>query len=187
MLSRSLLLLCLVTIGVPIGISASKEQTKLDKPGTLSPDGTLIGAWRLVSIETIRPNGEVIYPFYGKHPEGLIMYDRSGWMSVQIVSDPIPAVPKGSSREEFLAAAAAENVAAVDGYYAYCGTWTIDSSNSTVTHHIKQSLYPGERGEEGTRHFVLDGDHLTLIAKTHEMGEEHERKLVWQRLQQGKP
>ena len=33
----------------------------------------LVGAWRLVSIETMRPNGEVIYPFYGKHPEGLLV------------------------------------------------------------------------------------------------------------------
>ena len=48
----------------------------------------LVGAWRLVSVETKRPNGEVIYPFYGRHPEGSLIYDRSGYMSVQIVSDP---------------------------------------------------------------------------------------------------
>jgi Lipocalin-like domain len=42
-----------------------------------------VGAWRLVSIETIRPNGGVIYPFYGMYPEGLIVYDRDGWMSVR--------------------------------------------------------------------------------------------------------
>ena len=60
--------------------------------GQALPNGTakeqLVGAWRLVSIETIRSNGEVIFPFYGKHPEGILMYDGSGWMSVQIVSDP---------------------------------------------------------------------------------------------------
>ena len=61
----------------------------------------LAGAWRLVSIETTRPSGEVIYPFYGRHPEGLLMYDPSGWMSVQIESDPKPSVPHTSSREEF--------------------------------------------------------------------------------------
>ena len=62
----------------------------------------LVGAWRLVSIETYRANGETIYPFYGKHPEGLLVYDRGGWMSVQIVSDPKPMVPTASSRESFL-------------------------------------------------------------------------------------
>jgi hypothetical protein len=151
------------------------------KPAAASRD-QLVGAWRLVSIETVRPNGEVIFPFYGKHPEGLIMYDGSGWISVQIVSDPAPKAPAASSRESVLAAAPAEKARAFDGYYAYYGTWTFDAANSTVTHHIQQSLTPGERGEDAVRHFVLDGDRLILTAKTHEMGEDHERKLVWQRV-----
>jgi hypothetical protein len=142
----------------------------------------LIGAWRLVTIETVRPNGEVIYPFYGKHPQGLIMYAREGWMSVQIVSDPAPTAPSASSRESVLSAPLADKSKAFDGYYAYYGTWTFDAANSTVTHHIQQSLTPGERGEDAVRHFVLDGDRLILTAKTHEMGEDHERKLVWQRV-----
>jgi hypothetical protein len=67
-----------------------------------SPSATdLRGAWRLVSVETIRPNGEVIYPFYGKHAQGLIIYDPTGWMSVQIISDPKPTVPAGNSRDKF--------------------------------------------------------------------------------------
>jgi len=142
----------------------------------------LIGAWRLVTIETVRPNGEVIYPYYGKHPQGLIMYAREGWMSVQIVSDPAPTAPSASSRESVMSAPLADKSKAFDGYYAYYGTWTFDATNSTVTHHIQQSLTPGERGEDAVRHFVLDGDRLILTAKTHEMGEDHERKLVWQRV-----
>ena len=148
----------------------------------LSPKEQFVGAWRLVSIETIRPSGEVIYPFYGKHPEGLIMYDGSGWMSVQIVSDPPANVPSESSRAAVLAAPASEKIKAFDNYYAYFGTWTVDETSKTITHHIQQSLIPGERKEDGIRHYVLDGDRLTLTAKTHEMGEDHERKLVWQRL-----
>jgi len=140
-----------------------------------------VGTWHLLSIETIRPNGEVIYPFYGKHPEGLLMYDSDGWMSVQIVSDPKPPVPLESSRESFLASPPSEKVMAINGYYAYYGTWTVDASKATITHHIQQSLYPGERGESGERHFLLDGNRLTLLAKAHEMGEDHQRKLVWER------
>ena len=143
---------------------------------------SLIGAWRLVSVETIRANGEVIYPFYGKNPQGVLIYDRSGWMSVEIVSDPPPKVPTTSSREKFLQAPASEKSAAIDGFYAYCGTWSVDDAGTTVTHHIKQSLYPGERDTEATRKLTLEGKRLTLIAKAHEMGEDHERKLVWERI-----
>ena len=142
----------------------------------------LVGAWRLVSIETIRPNGEVIYPFYGRHPEGLIMYDNSGWMSVQIVSDPPAKVPSRSSREEVMAAPSVEKSSAFDSYYTYCGTWSLDTAQQVVRHHIRQSLIPGEVGEDVVRRYMLDGDRLTLRAKTHEMGEDHERKLVWQRV-----
>ena len=148
-----------------------------------SPSSTdLTGAWRLVSVETIRPNGEVIYPFYGKHPQGLIIYDPAGWMSVQIVSDPKPTVPAGNSRDTFKNAPAAEKAIAADGYYAYFGTYTVDRAASTVTHHLTDSLYPGERGENFLRHYTIESARLTLVAKLHEMGEEHQRRLVWQRV-----
>lgn len=105
-------------------------------------------------------------------------------MSVQIVSDPKPTVPTSGSREGFLAATPSEKVIAIDGYYAYFGTWTVDPQGSTVTHHIQQSLYPGERGEEGVRHLAINGSRLTLLTKAHEMGEDHERRLVWEHIQQ---
>jgi len=152
-----------------------------EKPASSVAD-QLVGAWRLISVETLRPNGEVIYPFYGKHPEGMLIYDRSGWMSVQIVSDPKPAVPLSSSREGFLAAPVNEKVSAVDGYYAYFGTWSVNAAAATGSHHIQQSLYPGERGEDGVRHLALADNRLTLTAKSHEMGEDHVRRLVWERM-----
>lgn len=180
---RRLLLVCLLLMGAFRPAPSLADQKKSDG----SVREKFVGAWRLISIETVRPNGEVIYPFYGRHPEGLIVYDRDGWMSVQIVSDPPSAVPKDGSWEGFLAAPSAEKVAAVEGYYAYFGTWTVDLSESTVTHHIRQSLRPGERGEEGIRHFVLDTDRLTLSAKAHERGEDRERRLVWQRVRADQP
>lgn len=81
-----------------------------------------------------------------------------------------------------MAATPAEKATAVDGYYAYFGTWAVDPSCKTVTHHIDQSLYPGERGEDGVRRLTLEKNRLTLTAMTHEMGEEHERRLVWERI-----
>jgi len=176
-----LVLICHITLAFGQTHSVPTETSKEKLPGSALAD-QLVGAWRLVSVETTRSNGEVIYPFYGRHPEGLLVYDRSGWMSVQIVSDPPPTVPLSSSREGFLASKAAEKVTAIEGYYAYFGTWTVDASGSTVTHHVRQSLYPGERGEDGVRQVSLEGDRLTLRAKAHEMGENHQRRLVWERV-----
>lgn len=169
-------LLYLAVISLLLGQVPAFGQAKQATPDDF------VGAWKLVSIETVRPNSEVIYPFYGKHPQGMIMYDRSGWMSVQIVSDPAATAPAGDSWEAVLAAPAADRAKGFDSYYAYCGTWTLDPAARTVTHHIRQSLHPGERDNDAVRQFALDGDRLVLTAKTHEMGEDHERKLVWQRL-----
>jgi len=176
-----LVLFCHLTLAFGQTPSLPTDADK-EKPSVSPVAVQLVGAWPLVSVETYRANGEVIYPFYGRHPEGLLVYDRSGWMSVQIVSDPKPTVPLGSSRESVLAANPAEKAIAVDGYYAYFGTWTVDAPGSTVTHHISQSLYPGERGEDGVRQFSIEGNNLTLKAKAHEMGEDHQRKLVWERV-----
>jgi hypothetical protein len=125
----------------------------------------LYGAWQLVSVETVRPNGEIIYPFYGRSPKGMIVYDPSGWMSVQIVSDPKPVVPTGKSRDTFNNAPAAEKALAADGYYAYFGPFSVDVAASTVTHHLRESLYPGERGEDFVRQFSIAGGQLPGSAR----------------------
>jgi Lipocalin-like domain len=166
-----------------LGVALLSPVTGQSRPDAGAKD-QFVGAWRLVSIETLRPNGEVIFPFYGKHPEGVLMYDASGWMSVQVVSDPAATVPSDDSREAVMKASDADKSKAFDSYYAYFGTWAVDVAQKTVTHHIRQSLIPGERREDGVRHYAMDRDRLILTAKTHEMGEDHQRKLVWQRLAQ---
>jgi hypothetical protein len=150
-------------------------------PPALNPSD-LIGAWQLIGVETISPRGEITYPFYGKKPEGLLIYDPSGWMSIQIVSDPKPTVPRDDTRDGFTKSPAAERAAAADGYYAYLGAFTVDTKTSSVAHHIKESLYPGERGQVVVRHYSIVDGRLTLVAKFREMGEEHQRRLTWERL-----
>jgi hypothetical protein len=150
---------------------------------TVSPvENGLVGAWQLLSVETVASNGKVSYPFYGVHPQGLIIYDPSGWMSVQIVSDPKPNVPKADTRDGFRNAPPDERAAAADGYYAYFGTYSVDTKTSMVSHYLQESLFPGERNERVSRQYEIDGDRLILIARFREMGEEHQRRLTWVRL-----
>jgi hypothetical protein len=171
-----------------VAVAASAQETGHPQPERstpaepASPANPLLGAWRLVTIETIRPNGSIIYPFYGRHPEGLIVYDASGWMSVQIASDPKPTLPKGDSRGEFLKAPPSQKAAAADGYYAYYGQYTLDVAKSTVTHHLRDALLPGERGKDFLRQYSINNGRLTLVARMHELGEDHVRRLVWQKL-----
>jgi|SRR5215472_124411 len=71
----------------------------------------LVGAWRLVSVEGTDATLRLAFD----HPTGIIIYDRSGWMSVQ--------VDVKGTRKPFVNGVAAgtgeEKVAAFDNYVVY--------------------------------------------------------------------
>ena len=112
-----------------------------------------VGAWRLVSIEGNPPGRTNIYD----RPSGMILYDPSGHMCVNIVlkADRKPFAPftKG-----LLAATTEEKAAAFDGYAAYFGTFTVDAKAGTVTHHLEDNLVPGRRGTDNVRWFGTSPD-----------------------------
>jgi hypothetical protein len=142
--------------------------------------GKFLGAWRLVSVEGNSPVRHVAYD----HPTGLIMYDRSGWMSVQIAikGERKPfANGRASGTQE-------EKAAAFDSYFSYYGPYTIDARAQTVTHHIRDYSYPDGAGIENVRWFEFQGpDRLILIPTEDGHGGTINRanatyKLVWERI-----
>jgi len=140
----------------------------------------LVGAWRIVSVETIRQaTGEIIYPWMGRHPTGMIVYLPNGYMAVQLMRDP----PAKFASETYEGATLEETKDAFLAYYAYYGKYSIDEEKAMVTHHVEGSLYPEEQGSTYTRSFRFDGDRLTLVtAPFTEGGEERVNRLVWERM-----
>jgi lipocalin-like protein len=103
--------------------SQTRSQEELRKP--------FIGTWRLISIE-----GGGNTTNRGSNPTGVIYYDATGHMAAQIQPDrprprwtgtPTPEVAFERWR----------------GYTAYFGTYTIDDTDGTVTHHREGMLDPG--------------------------------------------
>jgi hypothetical protein len=144
----------------------------------------IIGAWRLVGIDFSGPNGSLTDPVFGPNPQGIIIYDSSGWMSVQIVTANRPTIPKPASRtssvlstDEAMLAAQAFNT-----YYAYFGSWEFDAVESAITHHLRASLLPYETGVEYRPEVTFDGIHLKLIVRSQQNGETRQRTLVWARV-----
>lgn len=58
----SILMLCVAMILDPSDPSESAKPQQAKQ--VVSMPDRLAGAWRLISVETTRPNGEVIYPFF---------------------------------------------------------------------------------------------------------------------------
>ena len=131
--------------------------------GTAKP---IVGTWRLVGITA---DGKT-YPNRGPHPTGLIHYDANGSMAVQIMPDrlrPRYAAPQPTPDEA---------KAAIAGYSAYFGTYSIDEAARTVTHHRTGNLNPGGLGDFVRRYeFTADG---RLILRPIE----NMNALTWERI-----
>ena len=127
-----------------------------------------IGMWRLVAITADGRES----PGRGARPTGLITDHQSGWMAAQIRPDRPPVGCKGEKPS------AEEALAAIHGYTAYFGTFSIDEAARTVTHHRKGSVTPGwERHPEFVRRYEFVGADRVILRPLGNLNE-----LVWERL-----
>jgi Lipocalin-like domain len=83
----------------------------------------LIGAWHLVHIDAPGPDGKSM-PV--PQPKGMLVYTRDGHMSVQLM---YPESAKALSNEYVL-----------NGYEASFGSYDVDETAHTVTHHVQGSI-----------------------------------------------
>jgi hypothetical protein len=113
----------------------------------------LIGTWRLVSYETIEPNGRRGRP-YGE-ADGRLTYDAAGNMTGQVMRPDRARVERGDGSTQQVRAAYA-------GYIAYFGTYEVAADNRSVVHHVQGALNPGWVGGDQVRSLQFDGDRLVL-------------------------
>lgn len=118
---------------------------------------SLVGTWRLVAYEDHPQGRPVKYPF-GEKPVGLLIYDASGHMAIQVMKVPHPQVASGDE----LKMTDAEKIALLDAYVAYFGTYSVDWAKGVITHHVAADLYDVFVGTAQERPFELDGDRLLL-------------------------
>jgi hypothetical protein len=141
------LALILISCALVNGLVVQKAYSSLPDHAAGTTRQQLVGAWHLVSIEYSGPNGALPDPVFGPDPHGVIIYDRSGWMSVQIVTANRPTMTRPATRTSGTTSPEDAQVKsqAFDSYYAYFGTWEYDATTATVTHHLKSSSCPTRR------------------------------------------
>ena len=121
--------------------------------GTLSAARTFLqGRWTLESFE-VRPPGKTPIQLKGA---GTLLYDDSGNLKMDIRAD------EGSS--DLLRAA---GIDIRDGMISTEGRTAIDLQNRTLTYVLQgqKPLIRGPLGTERPRHWVVEGDILTLTTK----------------------
>jgi hypothetical protein len=110
-------------LAIIVAFHASSQAPSAQKKGAGSGKERLIGAWRLVRIEAPAPDGK---PNPITQPKSMLIYTRDGHMSVQLM------YPKS--------APSLSNEYVKDGYEASFGSYDVDESTHTVTHHVEGSV-----------------------------------------------
>ena len=117
-----------------------------------------VGVWRLLSIEYRSDDGAIVESPFGAEPEGMIMYDSLGNMSVQIARKDRPRF----SSNERMAGSVEEKASEFESYVAYYGRYRVDERERTVTHEVQQALFPNWSGSKQVRAYVFADRKLTL-------------------------
>lgn len=120
-------------------------QTKGKPAGLTAAREKLIGAWHLVSMEEPGPDGVLRHVTNRK---GMLVYTSDGRMSVQIMYPPSEAV--------------VSNDYVLNGYEASFGSYDVDESTHTVTHHVQASITHGLVGKDLTRAYQFSDGHLII-------------------------
>jgi len=125
-----------------------------------------VGTWLLQVIESKSESGEwVVSDVLGPDPLGILIYDRHQNMAAQLgrrdrsIPDPEDAPAE-----------------LVNGYVAYFGTYEVDSTARTVSHHRSAHNNADLGHLTVVRYFEFDDDLLTLT-----VAPDRETRLIWKR------
>jgi Lipocalin-like domain len=111
----------------------------------------LVGTWQLVSVEDTIAGKVQPSALYGPHPLGFLMYEPDGHMCATLTNGDRPGWKDPATPSD------AEKIAYYDSFFAYCGTYKLDSQKSVVTHYPTIAWTPEYVGSTQPRPFRLKG------------------------------
>jgi hypothetical protein len=128
----------------------------------------IVGTWELTGFE-----GDGVWATrLGEQPSGVLNYDSSGRMSVQIMNLGRAGLQLDSEKDY---------KDALISYMAYFGTYVLDLDQGSVTHEIMGSLHPEDIGRQFKRLYEFKDDELILTTLGSVGGERFVARLIWRR------
>lgn len=136
------------------------------------------GVWRLVAYEFRLADGILLRPM-GQGVRGLLMYDRSGYMMLQVIDPERPLFQSG----DWLKGTAEEIQSAWEGAFAYYGTFELDAHRPMIIHRIEGATFPNWMGTARELFYEFADDRLTLMTLPMSLaGEQAVGYLTWERM-----
>lgn len=142
--------------GLLPGIAAGQQKSLKEQ---------LIGTWKYVSVDNIKPDGSRA-PLFGPDPQGRAMFDGKGnYILMSSRSDQ----PKFASNDRNHGTSD-EYKAVVQGSISHFGKYEVDEAGKTITFKIETSTFPNWSGTSQKRPFSISGDKLKWITPSASSG-----------------
>jgi hypothetical protein len=180
-LRTALIIAAVVSMPIALNVGAARVTAGAETvAGQASPRAggdreKFVGTYRLITTEVKDAGGK-----WSRTPTfnsvGYITYADTGHMGVHIM-------PRNRPRFATNMPTGDEVIAAMRGYTAYFGSFTVDDKDKFVVHHRVGQFNPG--GEvDAKRFYDFDGDRLTLTPAPADGGgkEKATNRLIWERL-----
>ena len=117
----------------------------------------LIGTWKPLLIENVRPDGSKAYPYTTK-PMGVLIFGDTGHFSLQVLKPGAAPYASGNRSQ----GTPEENKATVQGGIHFFGTYAVNEADGTFVFHIEGSSFPNYNGFDQKRKAAVVGDELML-------------------------
>jgi lipocalin-like protein len=101
-----------------------------------SPTEQIVGAWTLVSADSVRPDGSRVQVF-GTTPKGIMIFSRDGHFALVQMRADLPRIA-ANSRDQ---ATPDENKAIVQGSIAYFGTYSVNEAEKVINLKLEGSTF----------------------------------------------
>lgn len=156
---------------------AVRHADKAAETGSSDIPASLVGAWTLVRVDNVYPDGHRI-ELYGPHPQGLWIIDAHGRYTMQMVRSQRTGF---AANDKSKGTADEYRAAALDSNAHYGEVW---ADGTTLHTHIEHASFPNWDGKSGASPYTLDGDRLTYTVAKPSSGaaEGAHGEVQWQRL-----
>lgn len=122
-----------------------------------SRKNSIVGTWKLIEYSDFDSKTNSWTNPYGNNPRGYFTYTKSGIVNLNGSSEAPLVIPTDSIYTKNLSLGAL-----LDNAFGYFGTYTIDSLNSIITHHVKGGSVIPYIGTDQPREYIIKGDTLLI-------------------------
>lgn len=159
--------LLFLAINTSIAIAQLPGNSKVDIAGT----------YTLVTVDNILADGTRVH-LYGDKPQGLLIFDKLGNYSLQIMSLERPKFALGDKAK----GTDEENREAIKGCNTHFGTFNIDADKQIITFNISHALFPNWEGISQKRPFTLSKGLFKYSVPSPTTGGTVTGEVVWKKL-----